>query len=519
MTIDRKFSRILVVDDNLQNRRLVEAQLLSAGYLVILAESGERGVELFSTLDPDLILLDVMMPGGIDGFETCRRIREMESSEDTAIVYLTGLNDWETQERALGSGGDDFLIKPIGRAELLMRVNSLLRVRELRRGLRHGYELIRAQRDALIASQEHRRGLTAFLVHDMRNLLSGASMAADLVERDPAVTGTTREAVKDLTELVGTMQRMVADMLDVSKSDEGRLQACCVGGNIAEIIRRAQKSCARRAAASDVRLEVDVTVEGEWRVDPELVRRLFENLVSNAVKFSPPGGRVAVSASLDSGYLEFAVTDEGAGVPESQRKVVFERYARLGRDEAVPGIGLGLAFCRLVVDAHGGKIWIEDGDPHGAVFRVRLPAHKEVSEVGLDVAMSGDRPVSLLVVEDHAPTRHLVRVMLEPAGFYVETAEDIAAAGQILEAFRPDAVLLDLTIPPYYEPTESYHALRKFWSGPVVMWSGHSDVAVKTLLFEAGAVDFIVKGDLGKSELSDRLRRAALRRPTEAPAG
>src|SRR4029077_6880065 len=162
---------ILVVDDNLQNREVAEGHLVGAGYAVIQAEGGEEALPMLEARRPDLVLLDVLMPG-IDGFEPCRRIRLLPVVGDTPILFLTALGDLTTHKAALDSGADDFLTKPINRTELLIRVRSLLRIKQLGDELKRNYDVIRSQRDALLVAQRQKEELTALIVHDLKNPLS-----------------------------------------------------------------------------------------------------------------------------------------------------------------------------------------------------------------------------------------------------------------------------------------------------------------------------------------------------------
>src|SRR5580704_18453719 len=156
---------ILVVDDNLQNREVAEGHLVGAGYDVLQAEGGAQALTLLQGRRPDLVLLDVLMPG-MDGFETCRRIRALPEVGDLPVLFLTALGDLETHKAALESGADDFL------TELLIRVRSLLRIKRLSDELRANVQVIRTQRDALLAAQRQKDELTALIVHDLKNPLS-----------------------------------------------------------------------------------------------------------------------------------------------------------------------------------------------------------------------------------------------------------------------------------------------------------------------------------------------------------
>jgi DNA-binding response OmpR family regulator len=159
---------ILVVDDNLQNREVAEGHLVAAGYLAVQAESGEEALALLQGGGPrpDLVLLDVLMPG-LDGFETCRRIRALPGGTRIPVLFLTALGDLGTHKAALDSGADDFLTKPINRTELLIRVRSLLRIKALSDEQTRHLEVISSQRDALVEAQRQKEELTALIVHDL----------------------------------------------------------------------------------------------------------------------------------------------------------------------------------------------------------------------------------------------------------------------------------------------------------------------------------------------------------------
>lgn len=160
-------SKILVIDDNSQNRALAQATLEDEGYVVLLASSGEEGMTAFEAERPDCVLLDVRMPG-TDGFAVCSRIRALPEGADTPIIFLTALRDVDTFDRALRAGGDDYLTKPVRPTELVIRVQAALKFRRMSAELREHYELVRRQRDDLIRLQLQKERLTAFVVHDLK---------------------------------------------------------------------------------------------------------------------------------------------------------------------------------------------------------------------------------------------------------------------------------------------------------------------------------------------------------------
>ena len=368
-----RIERILVVDDNEQNRMVAEGHLVSAGYAVTLASSGEEALQRFAEGTPDLVLLDVMMPPGIDGFETCRRLRAAPSGADVAIVFLTALNDLGSHQKAITSGADDFLTKPINRTELLMRVRSLLWVKRLKDELRQGYELIRSQRDALLQAQRQKEETISFVVHDLKNpltiMMSNAMYIADAKEMNADVAS----AARDIHDASTSMHRMVMNLRDISRSEDGALVAEPTDVDVRALLTGVAERLERRAAARSQTVECDVPASVTVSGDRDLLTRVFENLVENALKYGPTRSRVRVEVEPAGDELEVRVRDEGPGIPEEHRHRVFEKYVQLEGEGRAAGRGLGLAFCRLAVEIHGGRIWVASNEPKGSVFTVRLP--------------------------------------------------------------------------------------------------------------------------------------------------
>lgn len=371
---------ILVVDDNLQNREVAEGHLVAAGYAVILAEGGPQALTLFEQRRPDLVLLDVLMPG-MDGFTTCRRLRELPRGKETPILFLTALGDLGTHKAALDSGADDYLTKPINRTELVIRIRSLLRIKQLSHQLQQNYEVIRTQRDALLQAHRQKEELAALIVHDLKNPLSSILSNVQFIERSKHLVGTDRESLQDVLRASESMLRMVMNLLDISRSEDGALVPQMIDFDVAPLLEEICSEMGRRVEDKQQRLALSVAAQvGVVRADRDLVRRIVENLIDNAYKYGPRNATISVEARLgagqDVGTLELRVRDQGEGVPQSYRTRIFEKYARL-EDHAGAELrnshGLGLVFCRRAVDVHGGQIWVEDSAPRGSCFCVRLP--------------------------------------------------------------------------------------------------------------------------------------------------
>ena len=365
--------KILVVDDNTENRALAQATLEDEGYIVVLASSGEEGIAAFEAEHPDCVLLDVRMPG-MDGFAVCSRIRALPEGTDTPIVFLTALRDVDTFDRALRAGGDDFLTKPVRPTELVVRVQAALKLRRMSAELRETYELARRQRDDLMRLQLQKERLTAFVVHDLKNPVNTMDLAAQLLLRHPEVGSNARESVQRIRDAARSLLRLVLNLLDISKSEEGQLAPRCTDVDLDALITEILEVHAVTAQASEVVLRRDVEVRS-IHADVDLLRRVIENLLDNALRHAPQQSEVWITASKRESAIEIRVADAGSGIAPEMREKVFERFVQVESGEHTvtrTGRGLGLTFSKLAIEAHGGTIWVEDAKP-GAVFCVRLP--------------------------------------------------------------------------------------------------------------------------------------------------
>ncbi|HVZ74641.1 MAG TPA: hybrid sensor histidine kinase/response regulator [Polyangia bacterium] len=375
---------VLVVDDNFQNREVAEGHLVGAGYLAIQAESGEDAIAILATRKPDLILLDVLMPG-LDGFETCRRIRALPGGDRIPILFLTALGDLGTHKAALDSGADDFLTKPINRTELLIRVRSLLRIKALSDEQARNLALISDQRDALVAAHREKEELTALIVHDLKNPLSSILSNVQFALAQDGLAADERDSMLDVLRASQSMVRMVMNLLDISRSEDGALVPHMADFDVPQLLTEVVSEMQRRIEDKDQRLTLVVAPGvGVMTADRDLVRRILENLVDNAYKYGPRRATISIEAQVLAGgaggaaeTIELRVRDEGEGIPIAFRQKIFEKYARIGARSAHEmrnSHGLGLVFCRRAVDVHGGELWVEEnaGKGKGSCFCVRL---------------------------------------------------------------------------------------------------------------------------------------------------
>jgi signal transduction histidine kinase len=371
---ETEIARVLVVDDNEANRLLAQHTLEDEGYTVVLAGGGAEAIAAFEAEPADCILLDVRMPE-MDGFAVCERIRALPGGAETPVLFLTALRDVDTFDRAIRAGGDDFLTKPLRPAELVVRVRSALKLRRVSGELREHYDLLKRQRDDLLRLQLQKERLTAFVVHDLKTPVGSLDLHAQVLQRHSGLPADARESVSAIRGEVRQLVRMISNLLDVSRADEGQLAPQPSECDVRALVDQVLGELRVNAEARGVGLRSDLQAE-RMHADPDLIQRVLANLVENAIRHSPHQTAVTVTSLHLLDGTELRVADAGSGIAPELREKVFHAFAQLdsGNERAADSgsRGLGLTFCKLAVEAHGGRIWIEDAEP-GAIFCVRLP--------------------------------------------------------------------------------------------------------------------------------------------------
>ena len=373
-------SKILIVDDEIKNIKLLKGILFSEGYIFYEAENGEAAIRLVHEIEPDLILLDVMMPG-LDGFEVCQRLKQNEKTKSIPIVMVTALRQKEHRLKAMKSGADDFLTKPVDSSEVMVRVKSLLRIKSYHDEISDNYREIAAKNDKLLELEKIKNGLVHMIVHDLRNPLTALSGYLDLVLFDEENLSPNQiKCLHNSLENCHELNDMITGLLDIYKMEEGQMQLNLETADLDGLMNDVIQHFIIKAAEKQITITYD-RADGEYTisVDRSLLKRVFANLLSNAVRHTPSGGKIEVSADPHpaDGSLHIEVKDNGNGLDPLYHQSVFDKFEQVkikGPEVAVGATGLGLTFCKLAVEAHGGKIWVEsDGPGTGSSFQFSLP--------------------------------------------------------------------------------------------------------------------------------------------------
>ena len=361
--------RVLVVDDIAANVRLLAGILKVADYDVLTAESGADALQKVEEFAPDVVLLDVMMPE-MDGFEVCRRLRENPHTAALPVVMVTALHETEDRVRALEAGADDFLTKPVNEIEVVARVKSLVRVKR-------GRDELESTLSDLQRAESLRDSLASMLVHDLRAPLT--TILAPLEMLSSNAFGELNEMQSEVAEMAtrgaNRLLYLVNELLDVSKLESGNMTLQPSEFLLAPIVEEALELTGVLAGRDEQLVEREYSNDFQVRADEDLLRRVLSNLLSNAVKFTPSDGRIGVGAKTGDNEVLFWVRDEGDGVPPEYRDKIFEKFGQVeSRQEGRKlSTGLGLTFCKLAVEAHGGRIWIESEAGRGSTFFFTLP--------------------------------------------------------------------------------------------------------------------------------------------------
>jgi signal transduction histidine kinase len=367
---------ILVVDDDARNRTLLRAYLEDGGR-ILEAVSGAEALQLLEGESIDLVLVDVMMPG-MSGYELCREIKKRASGEVLLpVLMLTALTAQESRNAGLEAGADDFLQKPANRHELRLRVSAFLKLREQDRLIRRQVEELR-QLDAL------KDDLVSLMVHDLRNPLAAVLAELDVLRRE-IPDEELRAGATSAHAAAARLREIVDDILQVRLLEEGELTLSLQSCLISDIVREAVAGVEPVAHERGVSVALALNGGPPAAVDRKLVRRAVENILANAIKYSPPLASVEVQTRAAEGGIEVAVADRGPGIPDALRSRLFEKFGSVeaARGEARRGYGLGLYLVRLVASAHGGRAVAQNRDGGGSVFGLWLPAHDPARSQGV----------------------------------------------------------------------------------------------------------------------------------------
>ena len=366
--------RILVVDDDVLNRIKLSTNLEDAGYAVALAKNGADALAMMRAQTFDTVLLDLMMPV-MDGFEVLEEVKLDGALQHLPIIVISAEDDLESVVRCIENGATDHLPKPFNPVMLRARVRACVEKK-----LSHDRELklfaeLEERYQQLQELQKLRDDLTHMIVHDLRtpltSLLTGIKTIPLIRELDPVQDECLNLATQGGEKLLS----MINELLDISKMEDGSLRLEFQKVEPATLMERAVAQAAYLAEDKNLRLQIDVLAPlPAINADEDKLIRVLVNLCGNAIKFTPAHGSVTIAAKpadhIESGGVVFSVADTGEGIPAECFDRIFEKFGQVETRQSgrTMSTGLGLAFCKMVVELHGGTIWVESRVGEGSKF-------------------------------------------------------------------------------------------------------------------------------------------------------
>jgi signal transduction histidine kinase len=376
---NRQQPHVLIVDDEPRNIRLIEGMLFGQGYELLGATSGADALDIINDTPIDLVLLDVMMPG-LSGFEVCQQIKSHPRHRMIPVVMVTALTEVNDRVKAMEVGADDFLSKPVDATELMVRVRSLVRVRQLNAEV----ERVTAERLRFMAG----------VAHDIRTPLNALTLSMELLEDKASGDRTMERALTRMNTCVEHIRMLASDVMNYYKIESGEFQLDIAPCPLIELVEQVAAIAQPIAAEKDIALSLgevpDLTIEA----DQNALSQILLNLLTNSIKYSDPGAHVALHTcdlaeadyqlppdhhppvlTLPTSGVLFEVSDTGHGIAPADFERVFSEFDRLhanNKDDDA-GVGLGLPVSQRLIRLHGGEIWFSSQPGAGSTFSFFLP--------------------------------------------------------------------------------------------------------------------------------------------------
>lgn len=382
-------NNVLIVDDTETNIDLLMAAL-SDDFEVSVALNGEEALQHLNEYSADLVLLDIMMPG-IDGYEVFERMKANPRLSGIPVVFLTALNHIENEAKGLNLGAVDYITKPYNPSLVKARVRNHIELANSRRHLQQQRSQIAEDYEALQDLETLRDNLVHMIVHDMKSPLMGICGNLELAEEclGETVDDTARQMLSNSLKTTRGLNEMISSLLDVSRLEAGEMPLTLSDCDLRMLV---SEAC-ERLGGMTIDRQVELRLGDQplpVQCDRNLIERLVLNLVGNALKYAPADRPVFVKAYPEETWLTVEIHDEGPGIPAEYQDRIFEKFGQVEahKEGKKFSTGLGLAFCRLAVVAHGGSLSLKSAPGEGSIFYVRLPLSGQAMPIRRDARRS-----------------------------------------------------------------------------------------------------------------------------------
>ncbi|MFS4416466.1 response regulator [Maribacter sp. 2307ULW6-5] len=354
---------IAIIDDERMNLEMLGFIISQMGYEHIRIQQSTKAIAVLLKTLPDLILLDVQMPQ-MDGFELCALIKARQSLAHIPIIFITGMNQSKNKIKGLELGGVDYVTKPFNPPELKARIRTHV-------------ELALAKK-SLEAQSALKDRIFSIIGHDLRSPLSAAKLKMDFILRgiiDPKQDDFLDGTVKELSRTMDESLNLLQNLLGWAKSESGQIQIIAEKLQLYDLADQTCRLLQMASGHKDIALSNEVDALHYANADMNTIKTVLRNLVSNAIKFTPKGGRITLSSQATDAKVTVSVTDNGLGISKKNQERILDRhthFSKLGTDQE-PGTGLGLVLCQSFIEKNGGRLGIESEEGKGSTFYFELP--------------------------------------------------------------------------------------------------------------------------------------------------
>ncbi|MBE9040867.1 response regulator [Oscillatoriales cyanobacterium LEGE 11467] len=506
-------TQVLIVDDTPTNIQVLSDFLIESGFEVLVAKNGESALRKLEKAAPDIILLDIMMPG-INGFETCIRLKDWDKTKDIPIIFMTALSDVVDKVKGLSLGAVDYITKPFQQEEVLARINVQLRLRNLTRQL----QLAKQEADA--ANQSKSEFLTN-MSHDLRTPLNGILGVSQMLLSSPNIPTEELDNINIIYQSGSHLLTLINDILDISKIESGKMELDRSKFSLANFLKRVVEICQVRAKQKKIffRYQPDSSLPMGIHADEKRVRQILINLLGNAIKFTETGGVTFIVKNLGSATalnnstlsyrkLRFQIEDTGIGMkPESLQKIFLPFEQAKNPRYNNEGTGLGLAISQKLIQMMGSTLHVKSQPGKGSIFWTDLDIEIAVEAIEpleptskppsiVDESFSRQLPLRILLVEDTRINQKVALRMLKRLGYQADLATNGLEALEVLRRESYDIVFMDVQMPQMdgFEATRQIHrewkALERPW---IIAMTANAMRGDREKCLEAGMNDYISK--------------------------
>ncbi len=443
----------LIVDDLEENLLALEGLLRRDGLVVLKARSGPEALEHLLAHDVALALVDVRMPD-MDGFELAEVMRGTERTRRVPIIFLTaGAPDGQRRFRGYEAGAVDFLTKPVEPHVLRSKADVFFELRRERQEVARLLEETRRTAEALRDADRRKDEFLATLAHELRNPLAPLANGLQVLKYAGLAESPARARAM-MERQLGHLIRLVDDLLDISRVTSDKIRLRLEDTDLRAAVEAAIETSRPLVETGGHVLTARLPAEPVWiHADPTRVTQVISNLLTNAAKYTPDGGRIDVSVAVEGDQAMTRVTDTGIGIPADMLPKVFDLFTQVGKhlERSQGGLGIGLSLVKRLVEMHGGTVTAESNGPgRGSTFTVRLPAAVAPAAVGTPTAApapTGPQGKRVLVVDDNADAAESLATLLGLIGHETRVAYSGPDALRRVPAFRPQVVFLDIGLP------------------------------------------------------------------------